>query len=66
MMGTYFGNALFQLLVEIHENPEFRACFGIGGCLCSLVPIQVLLGLEISLKVLVICWRVFWAVACCF
>ena len=72
MMGTYFGSALFHLwlrFVKILNSTNLwrwislfglGACFGMGGCLYSLVPIWVLLGLVISLRVLVICWKVLW------
>ena len=64
-MGTYFGSALFHLWLRFVKILNFTnswrwislfglgACFGMGGCLCSLVPIWVLLGLVISLRVLV-------------
>ena len=73
MMGTYFGSALFHLWLRFEKILNFTnswrwislfgldACFGMCGCLYSLVPIWVLLGLGISLKVLVICWKVLWA-----
>ena len=73
MMDTCFGNALFHLWLRFVKILNFMnswrwislfglgACFGMGGCLCSLVPIWVLLGLRIFLRVLAICWKVLWA-----
>ena len=72
MMGIYFGNALFHLWLRYVKILNFTtswrwishlglgACFGMGGCLCLLVPIWVLLGLGIFLTVLVIYWSVLW------
>ena len=72
MMGIYFGNALFHLWLRYVKILNFTtswrwispfglvACFGMGGCLCFLVPIWVLLGLGIFLTVLVIYWSVLW------
>ena len=69
-MGICFGIALFHLLSRFVKILNFTnswrwisrfgldACFGMGGCLCSLVLIWVLFGLRIFLRVLAICWRV--------
>ena len=72
MMVICFGNALFHLWWRFVKILNFTnswrwisrfgldACFGMVGCLCFLVPIWVLLGLRIFLRVLAICWRVLW------
>ena len=72
--GHLFWDCPFPPLVEIRENPEFHelmemaksyfigldACFGMGGYLCSLVLIWVLLERWILLRVLVIFLIVLW------
>ena len=72
MMVICSGNVPFLLLLRFVKILNFTnswiwisligldACFGMGGCLCSLVLIWVLLGRWILLRVLVICLRVLW------
>ena len=72
VMDICFGIALFHLLLKFVKILNFMnswrwispfglgACFGMVGCLCSLVLIGVLLGRWIMLRVLVICLKMLW------